>query len=621
MTNPKLSSSEYLDALLSLPRMYGESVSRDGKYAAWMWMGVGAAIDIYVAPTDASTPPIRLTDTPKHTLLISWLPTSDGVIVAQDQDGNERLQLFKIKLDNPNVFEPLTEPTPNYYIRGGQLHPNSKWLVYAANVDFSTGAEIEQTWVYRHNLETGERLPLAKPLKGAGYAPRLNSSGTHILYNRKDLDPAGYQLWLVDVDGTLDREIINVGDDKKVYGSWFPDGKRILIRAERPTHFRIGIYDVESSTTRWILSDPNRNIEGAHAPFGTDKIVVGEVKEARLTSSIMDIDTLHETPVGIPHGNLHPIAPAADGTWIGKYYGAHQVTDLVRFSQQPVRIYPESFKSLTRVNERTPSVIAHLAPAEDFRWKSVDGLAIQGWLYRTPHSPRGTVVCVHGGPTAHSEDLLDEQIQFFVSQGFNVLDPNYRGSTGFNRAYTEAIKIDGWGGREQDDIRAGIEALIAQGIAQPGKVGITGTSYGGYSSWHAITHFPFEIISAAAPICGMTDLVVDYETTRPDLRPYSEEMMGGSPSQVPERYHERSPINFVNNIKGSLLIVQGLQDPNVTPENVRAVKQVLDSTAIEYQLLAFENEGHGIDRPENLKILYTRLAEFFTQAFTDGSHE
>jgi len=105
------------------------------------------------------------------------------------------------------------------------------------------------------------------------------------------------------------------------------------------------------------------------------------------------------------------------------------------------------------------------------------------------------------------------------------------------------------------------------------------------------------------------------------LRPYSEEMMGGSPAQIPSRYYERSPINFVNNIEGSLLIVQGLQDPNVTPENVRALKQALDTSGIEYQLLAFENEGHGIDRPENLKILYSRLAEFFTQAFTDESHE
>ena len=114
----------------------------------------------------------------------------------------------------------------------------------------------------------------------------------------------------------------------------------------------------------------------------------------------------------------------------------------------------------------------------------------------------------------------------------------------------------------------------------------------------------------------MTDLVVDYETTRPDLRPYSEEMMGGSPDQVPERYHDRSPINFVPEIKGRLLIVQGLQDPNVTPENVRTVTKALDKAGQPYEILAFEDEGHGISKPKNQKVLYLRLQQFFEEAFS-----
>jgi len=123
-------------------------------------------------------------------------------------------------------------------------------------------------------------------------------------------------------------------------------------------------------------------------------------------------------------------------------------------------------------------------------------------------------------------------------------------------------------------------------------------------------------VAASAPICGMTDLVVDWETTRPDLRPYSEEMMGGSPAQVPERYCERSPLHFVEDIQGSLLIVQGLTDPNVTPENVRVVQAALRQAEVNYQLLTFEDEGHGISHPKNLRVLYQRLVQFFEEAFT-----
>ena len=116
----------------------------------------------------------------------------------------------------------------------------------------------------------------------------------------------------------------------------------------------------------------------------------------------------------------------------------------------------------------------------------------------------------------------------------------------------------------------------------------------------------------------MTDLVVDYNTTRPDLRPYSEEMMGGSPDDVPEKYYERSPINFVQNIKGRLLIIQGMQDPNVHPDNVAEVRQKLDAARVEYGTLAFDDEGHGISKPKNQKRLYIELAQFFGSAFSEG---
>jgi dipeptidyl aminopeptidase/acylaminoacyl peptidase len=95
-------------------------------------------------------------------------------------------------------------------------------------------------------------------------------------------------------------------------------------------------------------------------------------------------------------------------------------------------------------------------------------------------------------------------------------------------------------------------------------------------------------------------------------------MMGGRPDQVPARYRERSPINFAHNIRGRLLIVQGLQDPNVTPRNVQVVRAVLDRAGVAYDVLAFDDEGHGIARPANQKVLYQRLAAFFADAFASS---
>ena len=613
-----MDSDSLLDALLTLPLLDGPQVSPDGRWVAWTWYRTGPAADVYAAPTDGSAPPVRLTDTPDDTLVASWTADSRAVLVTQDHDGDERAQLFRVDLDRPGEMRPLTEVAPRLYLRGGQLHPNGRWLVYAANWDEEAGREIEATWVYRHDLETGRRRPLAQPERAAYIVPEMNLAGTHILYVRKDRHPAGRQIWLVDVEGRDDREIINAGDDRRAWASWLPDSRRVLVLAEAEAHQRVGLWDMDEGSLRWLVDDPERNVESAYVPHGSRHAVLVESRGARPRASLLDLESGREIRLPDVPGSLLPLAPAGGPgrggrqEWVAEIYSSRQPADLVRVALDGDGV--GEAVSLTGIWDRTPLTPADLAAAEDFRWRAADGLEIQGWLYRPRGEDRGTIVYVHGGPTWHSQDWINAQIQYLVSRGFTVLDPNYRGSTGFSRAYRKAIKVRGWGGDEQEDIRAGIEALMAAGIARPGKVGITGTSYGGYSSWWAITHFPPEIVAAAAPICGMTDLVVDYETTRPDLRPLSEEMMGGSPAQVPERYRERSPLYAVGNIRGRLLIVQGLQDPNVTPENVRVVRQALEDAGVRYELLAFEDEGHGIARPANQRVLYRRLADFFEEA-------
>ena len=598
-----------LDALLSIPVLFAPQVSPDGEWVAWSWSRLGPAADVFAAPTDGSQPPLRLTNTVEgDTIVVSWTPDGEAVLVSEDKDGNERVRLFRVRLAEPGVMEPLTAADPSYYIRGGQLHRDGRWLIYAANLDAETGEETETDRLYRHDLKTGERLVLARPEKGSIPWPELNRQGTQVLYSRNELHPAGQQVWLVEIEGLEDREILNFGAQTKVSASWLPDGRRVIFVAEAGSYRRVGVWD--DGSVRWLIDDPARNVGYAFAtPDGGPAIVVG-AEQARVRASLLDVESGVETDLRHDRGNLVPLVQAEDGDWTCVYYDATHPVDLVRYGAAG-----DEQTSITGLPERASIVENGLVAAEDFRWQSVDSMEVQGWLYRTPDEKLGTVVLIHGGPTSHAEDKFNAEIQYLASRGFDVLTPNYRGSTGFGLAFQESIKQDGWGGREQEDIRCGIEALIEAGIAEPGRVGVTGTSYGGYSAWWAITHFEPGIVAAAAPICGMTDLVVDYYSTRPDLRPYSEEMMGGSPEDVPDRYRERSPIESVHNIKGKLLIVQGLKDPNVTQDNVTTVTKALQRENIPYELLTFDDEGHGIARPKNLQILYPRLADFFQGAF------
>jgi len=196
-----MNNETYLHQLMTLPTVLEARQSPDRRWVAFTWYRIHENIDVFLVPSDGSQPPIPLTHTPEATELVSWTPDSQAVIVTEDHDGDEFSRLFRVNIDQPGVMLPLTEDRPPYFIRGGMLHPDGVNLFYGANYDFETDKVIEPTFIYRHNLETGERVALARPLAANWTVPELNVQGTHLIYPRRDLHPAGRQYWLVDVEG------------------------------------------------------------------------------------------------------------------------------------------------------------------------------------------------------------------------------------------------------------------------------------------------------------------------------------------------------------------------------------------------------------------------------------
>jgi dipeptidyl aminopeptidase/acylaminoacyl peptidase len=601
----------FLDRLLSVPQLLAPSVSPTNAAVAWSWGGHGAAVEAHLRR--AAEKPLRLLAGEDDVFVQSWRRDGAELLLALTRNGEERVRLMRCALAEmkPRL---VSEPRPNYYISGGELTPDGRFLVYGANVDPATGKEQEASWVIRQDLVTGERLVLARPESGSRPYPMLNPAGTHVLYSRRDRHPAGRQYWLVDIAGKEDREILNFGADVEIRARWAPSGQQVVVMADSGSHRRVGLWLMSEALIYWLMDDPLDQIEDAFVPYGAGVIVTILARDGGKRVRLYDPQThkRRDWPAAGP-GTLLPIAPLAGGGWAARFYHARQPDDLVRYD--PTAQEQTSLPSLTGLAGATGALVSELIAPQAIRWRAPDGLSIQGWLYRPRGAALGTIVDIHGGPTYHTENRFNPFVQYLLRRGFTVFQPNYRGSTGFGLDFQEAIVKQGWGGAEQEDIRSGIELLIDQGIAEKGRVGVTGISYGGYSSWWAITHFPTELVAVAAPICGMTDLVVDYETTRPDLRPYSEKMMGGSPAEMPARYRERSPIHYVDRIKGALLIVQGLRDPNVTPENLAVVRRALDEAGVPHEVLSFEDEGHGISKRANRRVLYRRLADFFSAAF------
>ena len=612
-------NNQFLDNLFSIPFIHKVIISPNGKDITFEWQNIHQNIDVFYLPSDGSSDPIPLTKTGETTRCRSFFPRSRSVVVAEDRNGNERYQLFRVDLDRPEKMIALTRENPPYFLRGGHFHPNERWLIFGANYDFEQEKEIEPTYVFRQDITNGEIIYLAKPAKATWLIPKISKDGRYVLYNRKEYHPKGHQLWLVDIEGKEDREILQFGTEARVIGNWLPDSRRIIFmtdtkRGIMQNYYSIGLYNIETEEKEWIIDDSSRNIESFHVPSNSNHIIALEYKKGSLQCSIINLSDNSELILPRLDGNLSVLAPLVNNTWIGAYYSSTQPADLVLFDINDVDT--EKFHSLTKVWTRTNLKKTDLTPAKDFDWKADDDLNIHGWLYKPQEANNKTIIFVHGGPTQHSIDYITPEIQYFAHSGFTVLDPNYRGSTGYGVDFENAIRINGWGSDEQKDIWKGIESLIEKGLSKEGQIGITGTSYGGYSAWIGITKAPKELIAAAAPICGMTDLELDYKKTRPDIRRSAEQMLGGSPDEVPEIYYNRSPINFIQNIKGKLLIIQGEKDPNVTIENVTAVEQKLKENKIKYEKYIFENEGHGIVRTENKKILVKLITEFFNRSLS-----
>ena len=616
--------AEFLEELMNLPSVYQARRSPDAQLVALNIANLHPNFDIFVTNPQDPTTITPLTNTNELTVFHQWFPDSKSVIISQDTARNERTTCYRVFLDEPNKLHPLTQVNPDFFLRTPCLSPDGGNLYFFANYDFDEKKETEISYLYLQNLDSGIIKKIASPAKPAYNVCFINKDGSNLLYNRSDIHPGGTQCWLVQSNGNNDHEILNFGDEAKIDASWSPDSTNIVFTTDSFEGKRLktrltGIYNISTKKIRWLNkpgeSDPDLSSHdfsrGYFSRYETNILVLWETVKAKEQVSIFILDKNKLIRFPKLLGTILPIQNLKGSLWLGMYYSSTQpmttvvfpIDDLEKLTQKNLKPIFDNFAKTTLSK-------SNMVTAEDIHWQSNDDFDIHGWLYRSPSQTKRAIIYVHGGPTAHSEEKFNAEIQYYLSQGFNVLDPNYRGSTGYGVEFREAIKANGWGSDEQTDIANGAKNLIKLNLAEKGHIGVTGTSYGGFSAWCSISKFP-EIFGASAPVCGMTDLVVDYNTTRPDLRPLSAEMMGGTPEEVPERYEKGSPINYMQNITGDVLIVQGLRDPNVTPENVKVMREKLDSHNISYEMLEFEDEGHGIVRKINRKKKIESIAKFF----------
>lgn len=271
---------------------------------------------------------------------------------------------------------------------------------------------------------------------------------------------------------------------------------------------------------------------------------------------------------------------------------------------------------LAVINAKLPE--AQMAPMQPVAYTARDGLVINGYLTLPVGRAPKNLACVvnpHGGPWARDSWRFNPEVQFLANRGYCVLQMNFRGSTGYGRAFWEA-SFGQWGLAMQDDITDGARWLVTQGIADPKRLGIYGGSYGGYATLTGITATP-DLYAAAVDYVGVSNLLTFMNTIPPYWESWRQQLyaMVGDPNDPVQkkRLEATSPALHADKIKAPLLVAQGAKDPRVKQAESDQMVEALKKRGIDVEYIVKDNEGHGFANEENRFDFYGAMERFFGQ--------
>jgi dipeptidyl aminopeptidase/acylaminoacyl peptidase len=377
--------------------------------------------------------------------------------------------------------------------------------------------------------------------------------------------------------------------------------------------------DLASGDTEVLFEDPDVDVEGAVLHPDTREPQIVEVVKDRAEYHVLDpsvaadceaIRALHTGDPGLTGRD------EADQTW------------LVAFNDDagPIRYY--AYDRASRAGrflfESRPQLSRYeLAHMEPFSYTSRDGLTVHGYITFPPGGERTglpAVLNVHGGPQVRDAWGWDPEAQWLANRGYLHVQVNYRGSTGYGKAFVNAGDRE-WGAKMQDDLTDAVRYVVGQGWADPDRVAIYGGSYGGYAALAGAAFTP-DVFRCAVDIVGPSNLQTLLESIPPYWAPMKAQLYKrvGNPETDQEFLWSRSPLSRARDIRIPLLIAQGANDPRVKQAESEQIVAALAEAGIDYEYMLFPDEGHGFAKPEN-RLKFYAAAERFLAKHLGGRFE
>jgi acetyl esterase/lipase len=445
-----------------------------------------------------------------------------------------------------------TEETSSIYVVEGESEPR---LIYKHREQASLGGlSASEDLIVIHHSEHGDARHFALraidtdgntvadlwdgpgfELDSRGFTPIPGYERVLVLHERTDLKRP--QIWWPRTGETRTFELPAMKGD--VDAAWYPDGKAILIVHEVAGRSTLHRLELDPERLVDIPTEPGTIAAAAPRPDGS---VWYQWSDAATAPEIRYIDA-----DGGSGGVL--LRPAGDGAPAGVRYTDLWVGDVHAFVAEPV----------------------------------------------TGERPFVTMFHIHGGPQSHDRDTFSPPVQSWIDHGLAVVQVNYRGSSGYGRAWRDALTGNP-GLTELEDIAAVWQRVVDEGIADPEQVILTGGSWGGYLTLLGLGVQP-KLWALGVAVVPVADYIAAYEDEMDPLKSYDRALFGATPDEDPQRYVDRSPITFADKVSARIFILAGENDPRCPIRQIDNYVTRLEELRRPLEVMRFD-AGHGSLRTE-----------------------
>ncbi len=600
-----------LETLLRVPDVEvgnGYSLSPDGRHVAFAWNKGGEwQIYQYDLPSPSAPLPVgegsgvkAIIAGPGGKLSPRYSPDGKFLAYARDMDGSENYHIILHNLETSETRD-LT-PDIDFTIQPSfAWSPDSKQIAYIA--DKSGNFDLYVLPLTSPPAGGTEGGPLFSP-GGPAHFVRWSRDGRHIAVTaEQEWQTDG--TFIVQLDGSPPRRIGGDAALDAIQPAWSPDGTKVAFSSNSTGWAQIGIYHLEDDHIEWLTSDEGDKNNAIWSEDGTRLAWINNTAETAWVEIRSENGT--RTQVQTEAGFAHWPTFTLDGQSILFVY---------ENPRQPPDLWLAALddRHLTQLTDSLPAELksAEFVTPEAMTYPSLDGTPIPAMLYTPkdsgPHSP--AVVVIHGGPAWHMGFYWLPFIAHLASRGWTVIAPNYRGSTGYGRAWTVSNRYE-MGHLDNDDCAAAALYLAHEGLADPKKIAVTGRSHGGYLTMTCLTRQP-KLWAVGSAVVPFLNWFTGHEYSREDLQYWDIQNMG-DPVECHELWYERSPFFFLDKVRAPVQFICGENDPRCPPSESVEAHEKLNALGVQSELLLYKGEGHGFLKLENVIDSEQKCVEFLAK--------